>query len=145
MLLSWMHCKYSNSTCPSHDVFDIHDFYQSCNRDLIRSSCCCPHKCVMCTNITMNTCRDPQDSIPFAEILYSNQVFTKALYNALEDDGLIIMQLGEAPFLEDPADESTKSIHRSSLIKQLENVGFESMHAYSEVRRSFLLVMVFFT
>jgi len=43
------------------------------------------------------------------------------------------MQLGVTPDLEDVPDESSKSKNRAKLIYGLQNVGFESMHAYEEV------------
>jgi len=78
--------------------------------------------------------RDPQDDIPFAEVLYSNFDFTEALFNALSDDGIIVMQLGQSPFHDNPPDEISPSHQRAKLIKGLQEFGFQSMHTYEEVR-----------
>ena len=75
---------------------------------------------------------DPQDNIVFAEALYSNEVFAKALYNALTDKGITIMQIGESPRLKNPPDDKTKFHARSSLEKDLQKVGFKSIHQYEE-------------
>jgi len=80
---------------------------------------------------------DPQDDIPFAEVLYNNDVFTQALYQALSDNGVIVMQLGVTPDLEDITDIYTKSKNRAKLTYGLESVGFESMHAYEESHCTF--------
>merc|ERR1719457_399444 len=52
---------------------------------------------------------DPEDDIPFAEMLYNDEDFVETLYNSLTDDGVIVLQLGEAPGEEDPGEEFTKS------------------------------------
>lgn len=77
---------------------------------------------------------DPQDNIPFAEVLYSNFDFTEALFNALSDDGIMVMQLGQSPFHDNPPDEISPSHQRAKLIKGLQEFGFQSMHTYEEVR-----------
>jgi spermidine synthase len=82
---------------------------------------------------------DPQDGIPFADVLYNNDVFTQALYQALSDNGVIVMQLGVTPDLEDITDIYTKSKNRAKLTYGLESAGFESMHAYEEVNRNHFL------
>jgi len=77
--------------------------------------------------------RDPQDDVPFAEVLYSNALFTEALFNGLTDDGILIMQLGEAPFHQNPPDEFSRSKNRAKLTSGLQDFGFQSMHTYEEV------------
>eukprot|EP00591_Stephanopyxis_turris_P010009 CAMPEP_0195509728 /NCGR_PEP_ID=MMETSP0794_2-20130614/2585_1 /TAXON_ID=515487 /ORGANISM="Stephanopyxis turris, Strain CCMP 815" /LENGTH=880 /DNA_ID=CAMNT_0040637019 /DNA_START=160 /DNA_END=2802 /DNA_ORIENTATION=+ len=80
---------------------------------------------------------DPQDDIPFAEVLYSNDLFTKALSNALTDDGVMILQLGISPELSDPPDITTKSKNRAKITHGLKRIGFESMHSYDEAHCNF--------
>jgi len=75
---------------------------------------------------------DPQDDIPFAEALYNNDAFTQSLYNALTDDGIVVMQLGVTPDLEDTADQYSKSKNRAKLTNGLSIIGFDSLHAYEE-------------
>jgi len=80
---------------------------------------------------------DPQDDVPFAEVLYSNFMFTEALFNALTDDGILIMQLGVAPFTNDPPDEFSRSHNRAKLINGLQEFGFESIQTYEEAHCGF--------
>ena len=75
---------------------------------------------------------DPEDDIPFAEMLYNDEDFVETLYNSLTDDGVIVLQLGEAPGEEDPGEEFTKSSRRQTLIYLLEEVGFETMHFFED-------------
>ena len=62
---------------------------------------------------------------------YSNM---RAFYNALSEDGIIVMQLGEAPEVWHPDETHSKFKNRAAAIRLLEEVGFESIHAYEEVR-----------
>ncbi len=68
-------------------------------------------------------------------------MFTQALYNALTDDGVIVMQLGVTPDLEDISDQYTKSKNRAKLTNGLSSIGFDSMHAYEEVNSGFVSVL----
>lgn len=81
---------------------------------------------------------DPQDDVPFAEVLYNNDAFIRTLKNALSDDGVIVMQLGEAPVSVNPAEEMGRDKNRASMTDLLEKVGFESIHAYEEGHSGFL-------
>jgi hypothetical protein len=91
-------------------------------------------------NYIIMTCSDPQDDVPFAEVLYGNPVFTKSLFHALTDQGVMVMQLGDSPKSKHVADElSKRSHHRASLIADLQNlVSFESMHTYEESHCQFI-------
>ena len=60
----------------------------------------------------------------------------KAFYNSLSDDGILVMQLGEAPEWFDPDETHSKFKNRAATISLLESVGFESIHAYEEVSDS---------
>jgi Spermidine synthase len=77
-------------------------------------------------------CRDPEDDIPFAKALYNNRDFAETLYNALADDGVIVLQLGEAPYHDSPASQFTKARRREDLINILVDVGFETVHVYED-------------
>ena len=81
--------------------------------------------------------RDPQDDVPFAEVLYTNDAYLKSLYNALSDDGVIVLQLGLAPFNDDPDEAMTMSRRRAYLISSMERAGFESLHVYEEMHCDF--------
>ena len=75
---------------------------------------------------------DPQDDIPFAEILYTDETFLQSLFNSLEDDGIIVFQLGEAPDHSSSPDFLTTSSRRATLIAKLEKLGFLSYHIYED-------------
>jgi hypothetical protein len=65
-------------------------------------------------------------------MLYNDKDFVQTLSNSLTDDGVIVLQLGEAPSYKNPAEQFTKSSRRQLLIKLLEDVGFEEMHFYED-------------
>merc|ERR1719491_2817338 len=75
---------------------------------------------------------DPQDEVTRVEVLYMHDHFFKAMYNALTDEGIMVLQLGVAPDLDQPADEVTKDSRRAYLSNSLENVGFQAVHLYEE-------------
>ena len=75
---------------------------------------------------------DPQDSIPFAELLYTDEDFIRSLYHALNEDGIIVFQLGEASDGRDPPDTKGKNSRRAILIERLEKLGFAFFHAYED-------------
>mmetsp|Transcript_10612 Transcript_10612/g.15330 ORF Transcript_10612/g.15330 Transcript_10612/m.15330 type:complete len:399 (+) Transcript_10612:920-2116(+) len=82
---------------------------------------------------------DPQDNVGFADILYSSDIFFTSLYNALTDDGVLIMQLGEAAYLNDPPEEYTDSKNKANIVDKLSRkVGFQSVHEYQEPHCGFL-------
>ena len=66
-------------------------------------------------------------------MLYTNDAYLKSLYNALSDDGVIVLQLGLSPFNDDPAESMTLSRRRAYLMSSMERVGFESLHVYDEI------------
>lgn len=75
---------------------------------------------------------DPQDDVPFADILYTNEHFFKTLYNALNDDGLIILQLGASPEINSPPEIISHNRKRALVMQSFENLGFHSVHVYDE-------------
>merc|ERR1711957_768282 len=74
---------------------------------------------------------DPQDDVPFAKVLYESMRFTKSLYNSLNDNGLIVFQVGASPDSDSGPDESTDQM-KASLQTNLEKSGFHSIHLYEE-------------
>ena len=74
---------------------------------------------------------DPQDNIEFADALYNNDVFLNAIYEALTDEGVLVLQLGESPHNSDPAEQSN-NMNRHHIMNMIEEVGFQSMHIYEE-------------
>mmetsp|Transcript_937 Transcript_937/g.1444 ORF Transcript_937/g.1444 Transcript_937/m.1444 type:complete len:866 (+) Transcript_937:187-2784(+) len=87
---------------------------------------------------------DPQDDISFAELLYTDQTFISSLYNALEDDGMIVFQLGSAPDHRDAPDTLNINRRRAILIEELEEVEFESFHIYEDGNCGFEYPWTFF-
>jgi len=82
---------------------------------------------------------DPQDNVGFADILYNSDIFFSSLYNALTDDGVLIMQLGIANYLLDPPNELTEAKNKANIVNKLSQViGFQSVHEYEESHCGFL-------
>ena len=81
--------------------------------------------------------RDPQDDVPFAEVLYTNDAYSKSLYNALSDYGVIVLQLGASPSNDDPDETMSLSRRRAYLISSMERAGFDSLHVYDEIHCDF--------
>lgn len=76
---------------------------------------------------------DPESEVPFAQALYGNDKFMRAFFNSLSDDGILVMQLGEAPKPGSPDETYSKFKNRATTTKLLASLGFESIHAYEEV------------
>jgi len=91
------------------------------------------HFCYHC--LTDETCSrsDPESEVPFAQALYGNDKFMRAFFNSLSDDGILVMQLGEAPKALSPDETHSKFKNRATTTKLLAKLGFESIHAYEEV------------
>lgn len=68
---------------------------------------------------------DPNDDIEFAVYLYTSDVYIKSLYNALTADGILVVQVGEVPDAQSPADETGLFANRSTMKAKLEEVGFK--------------------
>jgi len=80
---------------------------------------------------------DPEDDIPFADMLYTSDAFFTTLYNALSDDGIIVFQLGEAPADDDAPEEQSNFSRRQYLADSLGGIGFESVNVYAEGHAEF--------
>jgi len=81
---------------------------------------------------------DPNDDIEFAVELYTSDTYIRSLYNALTDDGILVVQVGEVPDGTSPADETGSFANRSVMKEKLAGVGFSSMHVYVEAHSGFL-------
>ena len=57
----------------------------------------------------------------------------KALFNALSEDGILMMQLGEAAIPGEPSETISKYRNRDTMRNLLRRVGFQSLHVYDEV------------
>lgn len=75
---------------------------------------------------------DPEREVPFAQALYNNPAFLKSLFDSLSDDGIIVMQLGAAPWNDDPPEMLTRFKNRARITALLEKAGFSSIHVYDE-------------
>lgn len=76
--------------------------------------------------------RDPHDDVEFAVALYNNKKYITSLYNALSEDGILVVQVGESPSLNDAAEEITMYKNRAIMIKQLSELGCESITIYGQ-------------
>ncbi|KAL9183486.1 hypothetical protein ACHAXT_004342 [Thalassiosira profunda] len=81
---------------------------------------------------------DPNDNIEFAVELYTSDTYIQSLYNALTEDGILVVQVGEVPDLSSPADETGRFANRAVMKEKLDAVGFKSIHVYEEAHSGFL-------
>jgi hypothetical protein len=84
---------------------------------------------------------DPEAEVPFAQALYGDDKFMRAFFNSLSDDGILIMQLGEAPTYGAPDETYSKFKNRASTTTLLATLGFQSIHMYGEVSVVDLLIL----
>lgn len=80
---------------------------------------------------------DPQDNIPFTEIIYVDPKFLTSIYNALTDDGILVMQLGPGPDVADPEELSSTNKNRVKVFNLIENLQFEAIQVYEEPHSGF--------
>mmetsp|Transcript_23997 Transcript_23997/g.47668 ORF Transcript_23997/g.47668 Transcript_23997/m.47668 type:complete len:614 (+) Transcript_23997:116-1957(+) len=76
-------------------------------------------------DVLIMDCLDPNDDHPFAKVLYTDDGYVTSLYDALTDDGILVVQVGEASEIDDPADENGSFENRSTMIKMLDAIGFK--------------------
>ena len=57
----------------------------------------------------------------------------RAFYDSLSDDGILVMQLGQASKSDSPDETYSAFKNRAALMSFLEKLGFESIHTYDEV------------
>lgn len=74
---------------------------------------------------------DPQDKVPFADVLYNDPRFFKTLSNALTDNGIVVLQLGESPNYSSPPEAPSRNSKRDFVMKQLAKL-FHSSHVYTD-------------
>lgn len=85
------------------------------------------------SHVVFSTYSDPEAEVPFARALYGDDSFMRAFFDSLSNDGILVMQLGEAPSYGAPDETYSKFKNRATTTKLLANLGFESIHAYEEV------------
>lgn len=76
---------------------------------------------------------DPDKFVSIVGSLYTDNSFVKAIYNALNEDGILVIQFGETDSLRDPALETGPERDSADVMSALQNAGFESIHQYDEV------------
>ena len=70
---------------------------------------------------------DPNDDIPFAVELYTSDDYIRSLFNALNQDGILVVQVGESPNEDRPADEVGAFANRAMMKNKLVEVGFKRL------------------
>lgn len=76
---------------------------------------------------------DPQVQKDFVDALYDGGPFLRSLPNAISADGILVAQVGEAPVINSPPEESSLSRNRMKFIQSLADLGFQSIFDYEEV------------
>jgi len=125
--LSWFIDRYGDGTCVECEEDEDED--ESSDKESLHNS---PEK----FDVIVSDALDPEDTVEFANVLYKSTLFWQSLYNALTDDGVLVIQLGISPKLVDPPDTVRKE-RKVQVIKTLENIGFKSNHAYEEAHCAF--------
>jgi len=74
---------------------------------------------------------DSDKLVEIAGSLYKDNEFIPSLFDALSEDGVFVVQLGESERSYDPADETGPSKDKAHMMEALQHV-FESIHAYDE-------------
>jgi hypothetical protein len=82
--------------------------------------------------------RDPSSVISFSDTLYSNSALISALSNALTEDGVLVAQVGQSPFLRQaPREYTRQSVLDDGFISLLKENGFEKVKEYEEAHGGF--------
>lgn len=82
---------------------------------------------------------DPEDEVEFSHDLYGDESFITSLMNGLTDEGVLLVQTGTAPDIDDPkADAGVYSVRETffNLLENHQDVG--AMLVYEEPRCGFL-------
>ena len=80
---------------------------------------------------------DPEDKVEFAQGLYKDQTFWRSLYEALSDDGILVMQLGGSPTNAEFGEQFGAYSNRADLFDTIVKVGFSTLHLYEEAHCDF--------
>lgn len=75
---------------------------------------------------------DPDQMVEIVGDLYKDNKFVGALFNGLNENGVFVIQLGEADKSDEPGMDMGQSQDVENMRKGLESAGFESMHIYEE-------------
>jgi spermidine synthase len=80
---------------------------------------------------------DPEDNVPFAIQLYQDYNFWRIMYDALTDDGTLVVQLGMSPRSYDYAEQFGRNKNRANLFATIESVGFQKLMIYQLIHSDF--------
>jgi len=81
---------------------------------------------------------DPSSSTEFSDILYKNDELLVAISNSLTDKGILVAQVGEGDYPDDPPEKLSRAATlETSFIPQLELVGFEKIKKYEDMQGGF--------
>lgn len=81
---------------------------------------------------------DPMYLVPeFADVLYNDDQFMPSIFNALTDDGVMVIQLGQSPKNYDPDEFMSQFKKRSEVVAKIGDLA-ESMHVFEEAHCGFL-------
>eukprot|EP00934_Nitzschia_sp_Nitz4_P004298 Nitzschia sp. Nitz4//scaffold42_size132992//58165//61027//NITZ4_003394-RA/size132992-augustus-gene-0.112-mRNA-1//-1//CDS//3329551703//4288//frame0 len=73
---------------------------------------------------------DPQVQKDFVDALYDGGPFLKSLPNAIGEKGILVAQMGEAPLMQQPAEEHSVNKNRVKFMRSLVDLGFQSIRDY---------------
>ena len=75
---------------------------------------------------------DPEDPVEFAQSLYQNKVFWGSIFESLTEDGILVMQVGGSPDLDNYAEQYGADKNRAVLFQTVTAIGFQRMHVFEE-------------
>ena len=85
--------------------------------------------------------RDPSSAVEFSDILYKDETFVSSLVHALTDLGVMVVQVGCAPYMSDD-DSNLIHVAKAPTLAQFEHIleshGMVSMKSYQETHGQFL-------
>jgi len=93
--------------------------------------------------LTRSTHSDPSSAVAFSDVLYDNQAFVQALYQALSWDGILVAQVGEQDSLKEPPAPYSKRRVELAFVDHLKRQGFSAMKHYEEMHGGFMGVWRF--
>ena len=74
--------------------------------------------------------------------LYDDGPFLKSLPKALSWDGVLVAQVGEASYIDSPAESLSMNRNRANFLRSLGDLGFEAVRSYEEVGRIAVFLML---
>mmetsp|Transcript_36574 Transcript_36574/g.41724 ORF Transcript_36574/g.41724 Transcript_36574/m.41724 type:complete len:331 (-) Transcript_36574:40-1032(-) len=80
---------------------------------------------------------DPEDTVEFAKHLYKDLTFWGTLHEPLNEKGMLVMQLGMSPSVNDAAEYYSGNHNRAMLFNTIEIIGFQKMFLYQEFHSDF--------